>query len=47
MDKLTKKNDVVCTIDMNKEILAAEDFIPILFGENRYTEILGFKAREI
>lgn len=41
------KGSVVCTTDGGKQILAEEDFIPILFGENRYTEILGFKAKRI
>jgi succinylglutamate desuccinylase len=45
--KLCKKDSVVCTVDIDKEILADEDFVPILFGENRYTEILGFKGRKI
>lgn len=45
--ELTKKEEEVCEIDLNKHILADEDFVPILFGENRYTEILGFKARVI
>lgn len=45
--KLCKKDSTVCSIDMDKKIIADEDFVPILFGENRYTEILGFKARKI
>jgi hypothetical protein len=45
--KLSKKDSLICTIDTDKKILADEDFVPILFGENRYTEILGFKAREV
>ena len=44
---ITKKGSVVCELDMNKQVLADEDFVPILFGENRYTEILGFKAKKI
>lgn len=45
--KLCTKDSLVCNIDMEKKIFADEDFVPILFGENRYTEILGFKARKI
>ncbi len=45
--KLCIKDSLVCNIDMDKKIFADEDFVPILFGENRYTEILGFKARKI
>jgi hypothetical protein len=30
-----------------KSITAEESFYPILFGENRYTEILGFKSRKV
>jgi len=41
------KGETICSIDMDKQILAEEDFIPILFGENRYTDILGFKAKKI
>ena len=45
--KLVKKDELVCSTDTNKDILADEDFVPILFGENRYTEILGFRSRQI
>jgi len=41
------KGETICSIDMGKQILAEEDFIPILFGESRYTDILGFKAKKI
>lgn len=41
------KDGVVCETEQGEKILASEDFIPILFGENRYTEILGFKARGV
>ena len=44
---IVNKGDVVCVADLDKQIIAEEDFIPILFGENRYTEILGFKARKL
>lgn len=33
--------------DQNGEVIQApEDFYPILFGENRYTHIFGFRARK-
>lgn len=35
----------VCTSESGEVITAPEDFYPILFGNNRYTDILGFKAR--
>ena len=44
--KMVYKNSTICEYDNNtKKIKTDEDFIPVLFGENRYTEILGFKAR--
>lgn len=45
--QMVKQGQVICEIDMDKKITADEDFVPILFGENRYTEILGFKAKKI
>lgn len=45
--KIINKGTLVCTLSDGKEVLADENFIPILFGENRYTEILGFKARRV
>ena len=45
--KLIKKGDLVCNTETNESILTDEDFVPILFGKNRYTEILGFKARRM
>ena len=42
-----KKDEIICDTETNEKIIANEDFIPILFGENRYTEILGFRARKI
>lgn len=44
---LCTKDSAVCSIDMDKRIIADEDFVPILFGKNRYTEILGFKGKRI
>ena len=44
---LVEKDMTVCKTDEGTEINASEDFYPILFGNNRYTEILGFKARKI
>ncbi|MBY0538160.1 succinylglutamate desuccinylase/aspartoacylase family protein [Patescibacteria group bacterium] len=38
---------VVCTTNSNEEIIAEEDFYPILFGNNRYKDILGFKAQKL
>lgn len=38
---------VLGVTETGQKILAPESFVPILFGENRYTEILGFKARQI
>lgn len=43
--KQIKVGQVVCTTTSNQEILADEDFYPILFGNNRYKDILGFKAQ--
>lgn len=40
-------SQVVCTTNSNQEILADEGFYPILFGNNRYKDILGFKAHKI
>jgi len=45
---LCHKGTLVCaTTNTNEPIYATEDFYPILFGENSYTEILGFKAKKI
>ena len=38
---------VVCTTNSNQEILADGNFYPILFGNNRYKDILGFKANKL
>ncbi len=46
--QLIHAGDPVCKIENTGEIMyAPEDFYPILFGKNRYTDILGFKARKI
>jgi succinylglutamate desuccinylase len=45
--KLVHKGELVCTTKSDNEILADEDFYPILFGNNRYKDILGFKAQKI
>ncbi len=37
----------VCTTDQGETITTDHDFIPILFGENRYTTMLGFMARRL
>lgn len=44
---LVKKDSIVCLTDEGEEVRAEEDFYPILFGNNRYTDILGFRARKI
>jgi succinylglutamate desuccinylase len=44
---LCPKGALVCTtLDTGESIYATEDFYPILFREDSYTEILGFKARK-
>ena len=45
--KLVKKGNIICNLESGEGIFANEDFVPILFGENRYTEILGFRARRV
>lgn len=45
--RLCTKGTVVARASSGEEVYAEEDFLPILFRENRYTEILGFKARQI
>jgi succinylglutamate desuccinylase len=45
--KPIKKGDIICVNDLGGEVFADEDFVPILFGEKRYTNILGFMSREI
>lgn len=44
--QLVKKGNLVAK-KKNKKILAKEDFYPVLFGENRYKDIFGFKAKKI
>ena len=38
---------IICTTNDGENVIANEDFYPILFGNNRYTEILGFKGRRL
>ncbi len=45
--KLVHQGEIICKTKSNEEILADEDFYPILFGNNRYKDILGFKAKKI
>lgn len=45
--KQVHRGEVVCITKSNKDIFAEEDFYPILFGNNRYKDILGFKAQKI
>lgn len=45
--KLIRIGEIVGTTDSGVRIFAPEDFYPIMFGENRYTTILGFKAIKI
>jgi len=45
--ELCSSGSTVCTTESGEDIVASESFIPILFGENRYTSILGFKAKKI
>lgn len=45
---LCQKGALVCTTtNTEKSMYASEEFYPILFGEESYTEILGFKARKV
>jgi len=44
--KMINKGDCIARCG-NETICADETFIPILFGENRYKEILGFRSRRI
>lgn len=44
--ELVTAGSVVCTTERGESITAPEDFYPILFGNNRYTEILGFRGRK-
>lgn len=45
--QLVTQGSFLGVTDSGVEVLADESFVPILFGENRYTEILGFKAKKI
>ena len=44
---LCQKDAIVCTTASGMNVHALENFYPILFGNNRYTEILGFKSRKM
>lgn len=44
--KLFKKGQVLGRVK-NKEVLAQEDFYPILFGARSYKDIMGFKAKKL
>ncbi len=44
---LCKKGQIVCTSESGENVYSREDFYPILFGNNRYTNILGFKSKLI
>ena len=44
--QLITKGQKIGTFE-DKSMLAEQDFIPILFGENRYKDIFGFKGEEI
>ncbi len=41
---LIKSNQIIGVTDKSEIVTADEDFVPILFGRNRYKDILGFKA---
>jgi len=45
--ELYSSGAVVCTTESGENVTASESFIPILFGNNRYSTILGFKAKKI
>lgn len=45
--RMVTRGALLGTTNSGEQVLASEDFIPILFGENRYTEILGFMARKL
>lgn len=49
IENFTQINEgqLICTTNSNIEIIADEDFYPILFGNNRYKDILGFKAKKL
>ncbi len=44
---LIKSDQIIGVTDKSEFVTADEDFIPILFGKNRYKDILGFKACEL
>jgi succinylglutamate desuccinylase len=45
--QLVRKGEAIGTSPAGEIIVADEDFYPIMFGKNRYTNILGFKARKL
>lgn len=45
--QLIKKGGLVGNKENGESIFATEDFYPVMFGENSYKTILGFKARKI
>ena len=45
--KLVKEGQVIAIIETGEKIQSTDDFYPIMFGENRYTNMFGFKARKI
>lgn len=45
--QLVMKGSVVARAGDGKEIIAEEDFYPVLFGESNYREYFGFKAKKI
>lgn len=45
--KLVKKGEVIGHNNLNIEIVAPEDFYPVLFGETNYKTIFGFMAKKL
>jgi succinylglutamate desuccinylase len=46
--KQVQKDELICTNLKDKQAIYSQDtFYPILFGNNRYRDILGFKARKL
>lgn len=44
---LVKAGDHIATTSAGTRILAASDFYPVLFGENRYEDIFGFMGKRM
>lgn len=42
-----EKGMAIGLTETGAQVEASEDFYPIMFGENRYTTILGFKAKKL